>query len=80
MKTRKYNYAKREAIYSIQFWYDEKERVLSVTETSNPSEKMHDFFSMYLFGINIAKSKLLDRRSKKSFRSFCKSFLEHCTD
>lgn len=73
---KKYFYPKRKAIYSIQFWYDEKNRVLSMTETGNESDRLRDSMSMYLFGEKIAKSKILDEKDKLSFRQFCRAYLE----
>jgi hypothetical protein len=72
---KKYYYPKRNAILSIQFWFDKKENVLSMTETVNKSDKLQDGSSMYLFGLNIAKSKLLDEKDKMAFSRFCRGYL-----
>lgn len=76
---KKYNYPKRKAIYSIQFWYDEKEKVLTMTETANASDKLNSA-DMYLFGGNIANSKLLDKKDKFSFKEFCRAYLQNYKD
>lgn len=76
----KYNYPKRKAIYSIQFWYDEKEEVLKMTETANDSNALQDSASMYVFGALIAKSNLLDKKDKFSFKEFCRSYLANYED
>jgi hypothetical protein len=74
-KEEKYFYPLRKAIYSIQFWYNEKEKVLEMTETANKSDKLHDNMSMYHIGYQLAKSKFLDKEDKECFKSFCNGFI-----
>lgn len=77
---KKYNQLKRNAIYSIQFWYSKKDKVLCMTETSNASDKLQDHSSMYVFGTEIAKSNLLDKKDKFSFKEFCRAYLQNYKD
>jgi hypothetical protein len=74
-KEKKMYYPKRNAIYSIQFWYSKKEGCLMCTETANNSNKLQDNSNMYVFGLDIAKSKYLETKDKVSFASFCRGYL-----
>jgi len=71
-KSKKKYYAKRSAIYSIQFWRD-KDGTLNCSETANDGS-INESLNMYSFGKFIARSKLLDDDDKRAFRSFCQAF------
>lgn len=71
-------YCKRTPEYSIQFWYDRKKNIWMCTETAN-NYKCKDFphtIDMGLFGFNIFKSKILNKKEKKRLYFFCSSYME----
>ena len=66
-------YPRKNATYSIQFWFDYGTGML--TETSNPKKgqelKMMGIHNMGIFARKIAESELLDDEDKKVLRHFC---------
>lgn len=65
-------YPRKNAIYSIQFWFDDGTGM--VTETSNPKKgqelKNIGTANMCIFSEKIAKSNLLDIEDKKILYDF----------
>ena len=64
--------AKRYAIYSLQFFIG-KDKTLNMTETANEGELNHS--DMYLHGLHVEDSKLLDEKDKEAMAAFCEAYL-----
>lgn len=65
---------KKDFIYNLQF-YIGNDKVLSMQETANKSNGLHDASSMFLFGLELAESDLLDERDKFAFSELCRGFI-----